>query len=248
MFQTHNTLFSACADTPRFLREVPLLMFDHSDENDRADTSPPSQAQLDAEAHDVPPPNPHRPIQDILNRVRQAVDGPSITFGEVIGAMDARSQPVLLLLPALILVSPLSGIPGLSSLGGLTIALVATQILIGRRSIWLPGFLLNRKLPSERLLWAVGKLERPAAFIDRKTVTRAEWVFGFPGRQLLLLICMFCGMIMPFFELIPFSATSLAIVISLMASALLVRDGLIAGLGLGGLAAAGLLIAKLAAT
>ena len=102
--------------------------------------------------------------------------------------------------PQLILVSPLSGIPGLSSLGGLTIALVAGQILLGRPAIWLPGFLLRRQLPTARLIWALSKLERAAAFIDRKTSTRAEWVFGFPGRHLALLICMACGLIMPFFR------------------------------------------------
>lgn len=192
--------------------------------------------------------NQHRPIQDILDRLRGVTDAPTVTFVAILRAMDQGGQPVLLLLPALILVSPLSGIPGLSSLGGLTIALVAFQILLGRDAIWLPGFILRRELATARLTWAISKLDRAAALIDRKTATRAQWVFGFPGRQLLLLICLLCGMIMPFFELVPFSATSLAIVISFLATALLVRDGLIAGVGLGGLAAAGLLIAKLAAT
>lgn len=190
----------------------------------------------------------HRPIQDLLDTVRGAVDGPSISFGDILRAMDARSQPVLLLLPALILVSPLSGIPGLSSLGGLTIALVAGQILLGRPAIWLPGFLLQRQLPTARLIWALSKLERAAAFIDRKTSTRAEWVFGFPGRHLALLICMACGLIMPFFELVPFSATTLAIVVSILASALVIRDGVLAAMGLSGFGFAVLLIAKLAAT
>lgn len=189
---------------------------------------------------------PHRPVQDILDRLRNVSDAASVSFGGVIRAMDQGGQPVLLLLPALILVSPLSGIPGLSSLGGLTIALVAVQILFGRSTIWLPGFILRRRLPTARLVWAVSKLDKPAAFIDRKTVARAEWFFTFPGRQVLLLTCMSCGAIMPFFELVTFSATSLAVVISILASALLVRDGLLAGLGLGGLGLAVLLIAKLA--
>ena len=189
---------------------------------------------------------PHRPVQDILDRLRNVSDAASVSFGDILHAMDKGGQPVLLLLPALILVSPLSGIPGLSSLGGLTIALVAAQILFGRRTIWLPGFILRRQLPTARLVWAVSKLDKPAGFIDRKTVARAEWFFAFPGRQILLLTCMSCGAIMPFFELVPFSATSLAVVISILASALLVRDGLLAGLGLGGLGLTGLLIAKLA--
>ena len=219
-------------------------MFDQPERPDQMDPARNDSAKAIAAAD----PLAHRPLQEILDRLRDVTDAPKVSFAEILRAMDQGGQPVLLLMPALILVSPLSGIPGLSSLGGLTVALIAAQMLLGRGTIWLPGFILRREFSTARLEWSISKLDGAAAFIDRKTVTRAEWVIGFPGRQLLLLICMVCGLIMPFFELIPFSATSLAIVISLMASALLVRDGLIAGLGLGGLAAAGLLIAKLAAT
>lgn len=182
----------------------------------------------------------------MLNRIREVAHGSDVTFGGIINAMDPSARPVLLLLPALILVSPLSGIPGLSSLGGLTIALVAAQILFGREDIWLPGFVLRRNLPPARLLWALERLDRPAAFIDRKVASRAEWVFAFPGQQLALITCMLCGMAMPFLELVPFSASTLAAVVSILATALLVRDGVLGALGLSGFGFAILLIAKLA--
>lgn len=193
------------------------------------------------------PEQDRRPVRDILDRLRGVTDAPKVSFGDILRAMDESGQPVLLLLPALILVSPLSGIPGLSSLGGLTIALVAGQMALGRGNIWLPGFILRRHLPTARLVWAVTKLDRTAGFLDRNTAARAQWFFAFPGRHILLLTCMSCGLVMPFFELVPFSATTLALVISILASALLVRDGLLAGLGLGGFGLALVLIAQLAA-
>jgi hypothetical protein len=162
--------------------------------------------------------------------------------------MDPSVQPVLLLLPALILVTPLSGIPGLSSLGGLTIALVALQMLLGRSNIWLPDFILRRHLPTARLEWSLDRLDRFAAFIDRRSVARAEWLLAFPGRELVLTSCLLCGLAMPFLEVVPFSATSLAVVVSILASALLVRDGLLVAFGLSGLGLAIFLIAKLATT
>ncbi|MBN2759053.1 MAG: exopolysaccharide biosynthesis protein [Rhodobacteraceae bacterium] len=217
-------------------------MLDQSDGSEGV-AEPPEKAERPASG---PVPSPRRPVQDMLDQIRHAADGPSVAVGDVMRAMDASSRPVLLLLPALILVSPLSGIPGLSSLGGLTIALVAAQILLGREAIWLPGFILRRRLATERLNWGLGKLDKAAAFIDRKSVPRAEWIFAFPGRHLLLITCMACGLIMPFFELVPFSATTLAVVVSILASGLLVRDGVVAGLGLGGFGLAVMLIAKLA--
>ncbi|MGY6548651.1 MAG: exopolysaccharide biosynthesis protein [Roseinatronobacter sp.] len=186
------------------------------------------------------------PVQDILQRLRGAIDGPSVRVRTLVRAMDPSVQPVLLLLPALILVSPLSGIPGLSSLGGLTIALVACQILLGRQTIWLPAFVLRRHLPADRLLRALDRLDRPARFIDRRSVARAGWFFPFAGRPLALATCVACGMAMPFLELVPFSATVLALVVTVLAAALLVRDGLLAALGLGGFALAILTLGKLA--
>ncbi len=146
------------------------------------------------------------------------------------------------------LVSPLSGIPGLSSLGGLTIALIALQILLGRQTIWLPDFVLRRQVSAERLQRALARLDRAAAFVDRRSVTRAEWIFAFPGRQLALTTCLLCGLAMPFLELVPFSATTLALVVSILASALLVRDGVLAALGLGSFGLAVFIITKLATT
>jgi hypothetical protein len=186
-----------------------------------------------------------RPVQDILERMRGAIANPSVTVETLVRAMDPAVQPVLLLLPALILVTPLSGIPGLSSLGGLTIALVALQILLGRPTIWLPAFVLRRQLSADRLLRALDRLDRPARFIDGRSGARAGWFFAFPGRPLALLTCAVCGLAMPFLELVPFSATVLAMVVTILAAALLVRDGVLAALGLGGFALAILIVTKL---
>ncbi len=187
-------------------------------------------------------------VQDILERIRGAIAGPSVGMETLVRAMDPAVQPVMLMLPALILVSPLSGIPGLSSLVGLTIALVAVQMLLGRPTIWFPAFILRRHLSAERLLRALERLDRPARLIDRRSLARAGWFFAFPGRPLALSTCTVCGLAMPFLELVPFSATTLALVVTILAAALLVRDGLLAAIGLSGFGFAIFLIVKLAST
>ncbi len=195
-------------------------------------------------ASDDPPPPPG-PVGDILDALRRAAGGPTVTVADLQAAMDARAQPVLLLLPALILVSPLSGIPGLSSLGGLTIALLSLQMLANRRTLWLPGAIRRRSLSGPRVVRALARLDRPARFIDRHTVPRAGWLVTFPGRQLALAACALCGLAMPFLELVPFSATTLATVVTILSAALLVRDGVIVALGLLVLALAAVLLARL---
>lgn len=187
-----------------------------------------------------------QPVQDILRRIRGAANGPMVTIESLLRAMDPSSQPVLLLVPALFLITPLSGIPGLSTLGGLTIALVAFQILLGRRVIWFPSLLLRRRLSADRLLRALTRLDKPARYIDRKLVSRGDRFYAFPGRQLSLATCILCGLAMPFLELVPFSATTLAMVVTILAAALLARDGLLTAVGLSVFALAILIIKKLA--
>lgn len=164
--------------------------------------------------------------------MRGALISESVTVGALLRAMDTSAQPVMLLLPALVLVTPLSGIPGLSSLGGLTIALVAFQILAGRRSIWLPQVVLRRTFSADRLSRGLDRVERFARLIDKNTAPRMRWFFDFPGRQLSQITCVLCGLAMPFLELVPFSATTLAAAVVILAVGLLVRDGLFAAIGL----------------
>ena len=179
-------------------------------------------------------------IQTILRRPRRAAQGDRTSVGAVVEAMGSRSHTAVLLLVALLIVTPLSGIPGASSVGGILIALVSAQILAGRRYLWLPARLQRVSLPSDRRVAAIDWLDRPARWIDSVTRRRAVWLVRGPGRMALASLCLIGGMLMPLLELVPFSSTLIASAVSLFATALIVRDGLVAAAGLavaGGLAA-----------
>lgn len=183
-----------------------------------------------------------RPICDILQIMRGAITSDHITVGTLLEAMDNTGKAVILLIPALIVVTPLSGIPGLSTFGGLMIALISFQMLLRRPTVWLPRFVLQRRISAARFNKALNGLGRPAGVIDRYAAPRLRWLFGFPGRQLLQATCMACGLAMPFLELVPFSATTLAAAVVIMAVSLIVRDGVLALIGLGSVGGAVLLI------
>ena len=85
-----------------------------------------------------------------------------ITLQEMIAALGSASFAPILLLPALVIVTPLSGIPLLSSICGIGIALIAGQMLIGRRHLWLPRWIQSRSINSARLIRALHMLDRPA--------------------------------------------------------------------------------------
>ncbi|MFN4060707.1 exopolysaccharide biosynthesis protein [Paracoccus hibiscisoli] len=171
-------------------------------------------------------------ITDLIGRVRGAADVPRVSVRSVVEALGEDSLPPNLMIPALAVVSPLSGVPLFSSICGIMIALISAQMLIGRDHVWLPGFLMDRRVSGERLRKGLDWMERPARFLDRVTDERLTLLVRRPMRWIVQAICLCCGMAMPFLELVPFTSSLMGVVVSLMAFGLLARDGAFVVLGL----------------
>lgn len=173
-----------------------------------------------------------RPINEILDQVEDAAQGKQTSVADLMDALGPISQSGLLLVPALIVVTPLSGIPGLSSVLGLTIALLAGQMVFGRRQLWLPDWLLKRSISSKDLTGTLDKIRGLADAVDQHTQPRLKFLVKPPFRLLLQLICMLSGLAMPFLEFVPFSSSLLGCGVTFFATALLARDGLLAAAGI----------------
>lgn len=178
-------------------------------------------------------------IQELLEAAGDASDGNHTTVGQIVESLGENSLTPNLIFVALAVVSPLSGIPLFSSICGITIALISMQMLVGRDHLWLPGFVMSRRIDSGRLDRALQALRRPAGWLDRITRPRLSWLVRGPVRKLTQALCMICGMTMPFLEVVPFTSTLLGAVVSLLAFGMLARDGLFTVLGLAALLSLG---------
>lgn len=143
----------------------------------------------------------------------------------MVAALGKASFIPNLMLPALAVVSPLSGIPLFSSTCGIWIALVCAQMMLHRDHIWLPDFLMRRSISSERLRTAAERLRRPAGWLDGLTRHRLALLMHPPLRWVAQLICLVAGLCMPFLELLPFASSILGAVVFLMSLAMLADDG-----------------------
>ncbi len=168
-------------------------------------------------------------IVDRLDGV--AGDGP-VAVADIVGAFGASAFLPVMMVPALLVISPLSGIPLFSSLCGLTIALVAGQMLAGRRRLWLPQVLQRRRIEGARLHDGARRLRRLADWIDRHAHGRLPALVGRGANVPVLLACLLAGLSMPFLEVVPFSSSVLGLAVLLFCTGLLSGDGLfvIAGL------------------
>ena len=192
------------------------------------------------ESRDALPASP-RGLSDVILIVCSTIRGDRVRIGDLVEALGSRSLAPLLLLPCVVLVSPLSGIVGVSTLCGLSIALIATRIMAGRRSIRLPRFVLERSVDRARLETLVRRLRGPAHRVDRlfrrrlTALTRTR-LGHLPGAVTVLV-----GLCVPLMEVVPFSATPTGVTLTMMALGLLTDDGLFVLVGMvAALAALGL--------
>jgi hypothetical protein len=177
----------------------------------------------------------------VIERVEALAQAPTVTVREIVEGFGETSFVPALLVPALIVVSPLSGIPLLSTVCGTIIAIIAIQVIVPFRThLWLPDVLMRRKIASARLVAGLRRIERPAAWIDARADRRLQFLVVPPLALLPQIVCVLCGAMMPFLELVPFSSSILATAVVFFCLSFLARDGLFA--------LAGLLIAGLGAT
>lgn len=167
-------------------------------------------------------------IGDILDCLEQvAAEEERVTLGKTVEAFGSRSHGPFLLIPALIDISPVGGIPGLPTLLAAIIAIVAAQLLLGRRHLWLPAFLERRSLSREKACKAIRQLRGPARFLDRWFHGRMPRFTRGPFVRIAAGLCIVLALAVPPLELVPFATTAPMAAIAAIGLALLVRDGLL---------------------
>ena len=169
-------------------------------------------------------------LETLVDDIAGAGKHDTVTVGEIFDSVGSRSFGGLLLVPSLMTTSPLSGIPGVPSLSALLIILICAQYVAGREHIWLPTFILGRRVRRTRLQSAIGRVRPVLRRMDRVIYPRFgflinRWTFGGVA-----LLCALLAATMPPLEVLPFTSTATAFIIALFAIAILARDGLLVAL------------------
>ncbi|WP_295718667.1 exopolysaccharide biosynthesis protein [uncultured Halovibrio sp.] len=178
-------------------------------------------------------------ITDVLLRVREQTTTEQVPVDTLITALESRGFGPLLLAPALLALLPTGAIPGVPSVCGILIFLIAIQGSLGRRSPWVPRRLRELSIHRQNLIRAIDRAQPVTRRIDRLFSHRLSLLTHPWANSLIFLACAVSGLTMIPLELIPFAAAVPALAISLAAIGISTRDGLVI-IG-AGLAAAGAL-------
>ena len=174
-------------------------------------------------------------VLDEIGELTQSCE--EVSIGDVIERFGNRSYGPFLLLPALIGISPVGGIPGMPSFLAALIALLALQIAFGREHLWLPNIIRDRSLTGEKLRHAVEKLDGVGKWLDRWFGPRLEIFTDEPAPRIAAVLAFILCCIVPPLELLPFAVAMPMAVIALLGLALTLRDGILMAVAVCGMIA-----------
>jgi len=172
-------------------------------------------------------------LEELLDQIDTArEDETTITLEVILDAVGRRSFGPLLIVAGLVVLAPVIGdIPGMSTIMGLFVALVAAQIVFGRDRIWLPAWMLDRSVKTSKLDKPLRFLRKPAKWIDGLTRPRLRALGGEGAARVVAGICLLLAAVMPLMEVVPFSANAAGLVLVVFGLALIASDGLMTLIG-----------------
>lgn len=106
-----------------------------------------------------PPSNRTHTLLALFTSLEEAGDGrEKLPLGEILHAIGARGFGPLLVVLALMLISPVGIVPGIPAICGFSLVLIGVHMIVGRRQLWLPGRLAHIKIGTGLLRGIAGHL------------------------------------------------------------------------------------------
>lgn len=168
------------------------------------------------------------PTSEVLLR---SVRGESekVSVQQILDALDARSFGLAVLLFALPSVVPMP--PGVPTVVGIILLIVAVQMTAGREDLWLPGILSKREFDRKSLVGAFEGLAPKLAVIEKVMKPRLLFMTGRVGSICIGVIVLIMAVVL-ILPLPPGGNFPPALACAVLGMGLAQRDGLIVMIGL----------------
>ncbi|QYJ07681.1 exopolysaccharide biosynthesis protein [Qipengyuania flava] len=165
-------------------------------------------------------------VSEVLGELDElSTHGDTVRVADVLDDFGGRSFGPFIMIPALLEMTPVGGIPGVPTALALIIALIAVQLLLSRDHVWMPDFVQQRAVGSRKLHKAVQKLRGVGEFLDRHSEGRLERLTEGPAIKVIAIAIIALCCTVPPLEFLPFASTIPMLAIAILGLALTVRDG-----------------------
>lgn len=174
---------------------------------------------------------PHN-ITEVLEKVEEKTEGEKrISIGEFLTAFEHGGYGPLLLIIALLIILPTGGIPGIPTVLGIVVILIASQLVWGRPAPWLPKRLCNVGFKKSTFDKGIKKIKPVTSKIDYVIKPRMKWLASGFSARVVGLVCIILASVLPFLEVIPFADIIPGSAIALLGLGMTARDGVIIIIG-----------------
>lgn len=179
----------------------------------------------------MPPPHPEPlSFNEVLDDIAYKADNDDtpdkLTLGEVLDSVGRRTYGPLLLVIGLIAVSPLTALPGTTWLVAVLTLLVAGQMALGMKRVWLPRNARDMSLPPEGVKGAVEKSRGVAKVVDTLLKPRLTFLSKPPFVNLVALLVIGAALITFPLGLIPLAPLAPGLAVVFFGLGMTARDGL----------------------
>ncbi len=171
-------------------------------------------------------------LEAMLVQLQQATARQDLDLAGLFDLMNSRGLPAVMLVPTLLMLMPFGFFPGSNALIGLAMAFVAAQIALGRRRVWLPGWMARWRLSGRLIGKGLARLLPAARWLDARTGRRLGALAEGPLAERLAGLAMLAlSLLAALAGLVPGIPTLVSAVVLLLAFGLLLRDGVVMALG-----------------
>jgi hypothetical protein len=167
-------------------------------------------------------------LRTLLRSLVMNTEGETVTVRELMNAVGRRAYGPVLLLLGFIAVSPLTIIPGSNWFVATITLIFALQIVVGRRTPWLPKGALDFSFSRELLVKGAAAIEKYAYMIDALVKPRLAFLTESPFVQVVALLCVLASLLTYPLGLVPFGPLLPGLTVLLLGLALTARDGVVA--------------------
>ena len=179
-----------------------------------------------------PPANLSTVLDDIRDKVENDPTPEALTVDEILSSVGRRSYGPLLLVIGLFAISPATIVPGLTWLAAALTLVVAGQLALGFKTIWLPGGALRAEVPRQQVLDGIEKAGPWAHRVDAVLKPRWSFLTAPPFVNLVGLLCVAAALITFPLGFVPLAPLAPGFAVVFFGLGVTARDGLWIALGL----------------
>lgn len=171
-------------------------------------------------------------LSELLTHFIETTHGQDkVAISDLLDSLSSRSHGPMLLFPAIIAISPIGMIPGMSIVTGTLILLIATQMMFFSNRPWIPNRIASFEFSREKLKSGVDKTNPWVKWFEK--IVRSRFQFLASGIMIYPIAIVCVLMALSFYPLafVPFGVLAPGFAITMFALGLTARDGLLVMLG-----------------